>query len=283
MARTMIRFRSLASLPLAAALLAGCAADDPHLRAETGALMGAAGGAVLGHQISHRHGALVGAAAGALAGAAIGDYMDRQQREVERDLAAERGSRQLWVERLPGDTLRLTLDGEVTFDVDKADIRRAFRPSLNRIARILRRYDRTVVHVIGHTDSTGSDAYNQDLSERRAEAVADYLESRGVPPGRVLPQGRGKREPRAENDTPQGRQLNRRVEIYIKPVIAGREAEAYEPPGPFYPVPGGAPRPSFHSDRGRLYPPASPAGDRGAPYPGDGRPYPDADYPRRYP
>jgi outer membrane protein OmpA-like peptidoglycan-associated protein len=216
-------------------LLGACAGpNDPSRHAKMGAGIGAVTGAVLGHQISHGSGKWVGAAVGALAGAAIGDYMDEQQRDFEQELAVERNAHQIRVERLADRSLRLTLDSEVSFDVDKADIRRSFRPSLNRLAAVIRRYDRTVVHIIGHTDSTGSDDYNQELSEERADRVASYLESRGVPPERVIPEGRGEREPRADNSSAAGRQLNRRVEIYIKPVEEGHEAEAYEPPHPHY-------------------------------------------------
>jgi len=229
----MSNYASIISVTLALAVLGGCAGpDDPNRRAKIGAGIGALGGAVIGHQIGHGSGKWVGAVVGALTGAAVGNYMDEQQQTFEQDLAAERDAHQIQVERLSDRSLRITLDSEVSFDVGKADLRRNFRPSLDRLAAVIQRYNQTVVHVIGHTDSTGSDAYNQDLSERRADSVAFYLESRGVPRERVVPEGRGEREPRADNGSEAGRQLNRRVEIYIKPVEEGREAEAYEPPHP---------------------------------------------------
>jgi outer membrane protein OmpA-like peptidoglycan-associated protein len=209
----------------------GCTGpDDPHRRAKVGAGVGAVSGAVIGHQISHGSGKWVGAAVGALAGGAIGHYMDNQQRDFEQDLAAERQANQLEVERMRDDTLRLTLDSEVSFDFDSAAIKPTFRPSLDKLADVINKYDRTVVHVVGHTDSVGSAEYNQRLSERRAESVADYLGSRGVPYQRLRTEGRGKREPRADNATEAGRQLNRRVEIYIKPIVEGQEQRAYESP-----------------------------------------------------
>jgi outer membrane protein OmpA-like peptidoglycan-associated protein len=223
--------RMLLAACLGGVLAAGCSGpDDPHRRAKIGAGVGAVTGAVIGHQISHGSGKWVGAAVGALAGGAIGNYMDNQQRDFEQQLAAEREANQLEVERLRDDTLRLTLDSEVSFDFDSAAIKPAFRPSLDKLADVINKYNRTVVHVVGHTDSVGSAVYNQRLSERRAESVADYLGSRGVPYQRLRTEGRGKDEPRADNATEAGRQLNRRVEIYIKPIVEGQEQRAYESP-----------------------------------------------------
>jgi outer membrane protein OmpA-like peptidoglycan-associated protein len=134
------------------------------------------------------------------------------------------------MQRLRDDTLKLTLDSEVSFDYDSDRIKPAFRSTLDKLADVLRKYDRTVVHVVGHTDSTGSAEYNQRLSERRASSVASYLESRGVDPSRVRYEGRGESEPRDTNATEAGRQLNRRVEIYLKPIVEGQEQRAYDPP-----------------------------------------------------
>lgn len=211
--------------------LTGCATqNDPHQRAKVGAAVGAVAGAVLGHQLDDDSGRWVGAAVGALAGGAVGHYMDRQQQDFENTLEREREANQLEIERLRDDTLKLTVDSEVSFDFNKADIKPAFRPSLDKLARLLLKYDRTVVHVVGHTDSVGSDAYNQGLSERRAQSVGDYLASYGVPRHRLRTEGRGEREPRATNATEAGRQLNRRVEIFVKPIVEGQEDRAYEPP-----------------------------------------------------
>ncbi len=212
-------------------VLAGCMQqDDPNRRAQTGALVGAVAGAVLGHQLDDDSGKWVGAAVGALTGAAVGHYMDNQQRDFESSLAQERSAHQLEIERMKDDTLKLTVDSEVSFDFGKADIKPAFKPSLDKLAEVIRKYDRTVVHIVGHTDNVGSDAYNQRLSEQRARAVADYLISRGVPASRLRTEGRGEREPRASNATEAGRQLNRRVEIFVKPLVEGQEQRAYESP-----------------------------------------------------
>ena len=208
----------------------GCATDDPNRRAKTGAAIGAVAGAVLGHQVSHGSGKWVGAAVGALAGAGVGHYMDNQQKDFEQALREERQQNQLEIERLKDDTLKLSLDSEISFDFNKSNINSAFKPSLNKLTDVLVKYDRTVVHVVGHTDSIGADGYNQRLSEQRAENVVIYIEQRGVPFDRLLSEGRGETEPRATNETEAGRQLNRRVEIYVKPIVEGQEERAYESP-----------------------------------------------------
>ena len=188
--------------------LGGCATqNDPHQRAKIGAAVGAVTGAVLGHQLDDDSGRWVGAAVGALAGGAVGHYMDNQQRDFEAALQRERDANQLEIERLRDDTLKLTVDSEVSFDFGRADIKPAFRPSLDKLAQLLMRYDRTVVHVVGHTDSVGSDAFNQRLSEQRAQRVGDYLATYGLPPNRLRTEGRGEREPRDTNATEAGRQL----------------------------------------------------------------------------
>jgi outer membrane protein OmpA-like peptidoglycan-associated protein len=208
--------------------------DDPNRRAKVGAAVGAVAGAVLGHQLDSKSGKWVGAAVGALAGGATGHYMDNQQRDFENALAAEQQANQLEIERLKDDTLKLTVDSEVSFDFDRAEVKSSFQSSLDKLAAVISKYDRTVVHIIGHTDSTGPDDYNQRLSERRARAVADYLISRGVDPNRLRTEGRGARPPRDSNATEAGRQLNRRVEIFVKPIVEGQEERAFESPKYYY-------------------------------------------------
>jgi outer membrane protein OmpA-like peptidoglycan-associated protein len=211
------------------AVLAGCAADDPHQRAKTGAAIGAVAGAVLGHQIHSDRGRYWGAAAGALAGAGVGNYMDNQQRDFEAALAEEQRRNDLEIQRLADESLKIDVSSEVSFDFGKADLKPAFIPTLDKVADLLHRYDRTVVHVIGHTDNVGSAEYNQRLSEQRAQSVVDYLTRKGIPWQRLVTEGRGFSEPRASNATEAGRQLNRRVELLIKPVVEGQEQRAYEP------------------------------------------------------
>jgi len=221
-----MNMRKLALAVAVGVALAGCAADDPYQRTKAGAAIGAVAGAVVGHQLDSGSGALVGAAVGALAGGLVGNYMDKQQAELRQTVAQN----DIEMQRLRDDTLKLTLDSEVSFDYDSDRIKPAFRSTLDKLADVLRKYDRTVVHVVGHTDSTGSAEYNQRLSERRAGSVASYLESRGVDPSRVRYEGRGESEPRDTNATEAGRQLNRRVEIYLKPIVEGQEQRAYDPP-----------------------------------------------------
>ncbi|RMG56528.1 MAG: OmpA family protein [Gammaproteobacteria bacterium] len=224
-----MRTRLLACLVITG-LLAGCAADDPDRRAKTGAAVGAIAGAVIGHQIDHDKGRFIGAAVGAIAGGMTGHYMDEQERAFKRELEEEQRRHEIEIERLKDDTLKLNLNSEVSFDFDSARIKPAFRDTLDKLAGIIRKYDRTVVHIVGHTDSIGPADYNQRLSERRARAVYDYLVSRGVDPARLRWEGRGESEPRASNATEAGRQLNRRVEIYIKPVVEGQEEKAWTSP-----------------------------------------------------
>ena len=229
----MMNRRGLALGVALAIGLAGCAADDPHRRAKTGAAVGAATGALLGGIIGgDAKGAIIGGALGALGGAMVGDYMDKQQQELEAALEEERRQHAIEIERLKDDSLKIDIASEVSFDFDRAEIKPAFQPTLDKVAEVLKRYDRTVVHVIGHTDSVGSEEYNQRLSERRAEAVADYFASHGISRDRLRTEGRGEREPRADNRTEAGRQLNRRVEIIVKPIVEGQEDKAYEAPPP---------------------------------------------------
>ncbi len=216
---------------LALALVTGCAADDPNRRAKTGAAVGAVVGAVLGHQLDDDAGRYVGAAVGAVAGGAVGHYMDKQQQEFEKALAEEQAAHQIEIERLQDETLKIDISNEVSFDFGSAALKPAFMPTLDKVSGILQRYDRSVVHVVGHTDSVGSEQYNYNLSLQRAQSVVDYLTRRGVSGERLRVEGRGESQPRATNETEAGRQLNRRVELFVKPVVEGQEQKAYQSPG----------------------------------------------------
>ncbi len=216
---------------LALTLTACVSMDDPNRRAKTGAGAGAAAGAVLGQIIGDdTEGTLIGAAVGALAGGAVGHYMDKQQAEFEDELAREQQAHDIEIERMKDDTLKLSVNSEVSFDFGKASLKPAFYPTLDKLAEVLHKYDRTVVHVVGHTDSIGSEAYNQGLSERRAQSVGSYLTGHGVPYNKLRTEGRGELEARDTNQTEAGRQLNRRVEIFVKPIVEGQEQRAYESP-----------------------------------------------------
>lgn len=217
-------------LGLVATITVGCAADDPHRRAKTGALIGGLAGAVIGNQSSSSNGKVVGAAVGALTGAAVGNYMDKQQRKLERQLAAEQRANEIQLTRINENTIRLDVSSEASFAVNSASIQSGFRDSLNKMASIIGEYDKTAVHVIGHTDSSGSTSYNQRLSEKRANSVTRYLGGTGVDQTRLRPAGRGEVQPVASNKTSAGRSKNRRVEIYLKAIVEGRESAAWRPP-----------------------------------------------------
>lgn len=226
----MRQFASIMIATAVAGAIAGCAVDDPNRRAKTGALIGAVTGAVVGHQVDDDKGRYIGAAVGAIAGAAVGNYMDKQAAELERQLAAERARDELRISRMSGDALRVGIASDATFEFGKATLRPEAQQTYAKIARVLKDYDKTVIHVVGHTDSIGSDEYNQRLSEQRAQAVYQFLVSQGLDPARIRTEGRGEREPIASNQTESGRARNRRVDIVIKPIVEGREQQAWTPP-----------------------------------------------------
>ena len=214
-----MRYFKIAAMATAIALTTACAADDPHKRAKTGAAIGALAGAVVGHQINDDNGRFAGAAIGALTGAAVGNYMDKQQRQLERELAAERQNKDIRLVRIDEETLKLELDSESTFSVNSASVKSGVRNSLSKVSGLISEYGQTAVHVVGHTDSTGSSSYNQKLSEKRASSVGSHLSSGGVLRDRMRLSGRGENYPVANNSTSRGRAKNRRVEIYIKPIV----------------------------------------------------------------
>jgi len=212
---------------LMALALAGCAADGsmaPMGHRETGTLIGAAGGAVIGaiaYDRNRTKGALVGAVGGALAGGVVGRYMDDQKRDLEKNLGTEIKTGQARVEKLANDVVRITMTSQTAFETNSADIKSGFHSTMDKVAEVVVRYGKTTLTVVGHTDDVGSNAYNQSLSERRALAVAQYLESRRVDAMRLATAGKGETQPRSSNGTESGRQENRRVEIYVEPVVAG--------------------------------------------------------------
>lgn len=219
--------KKLSILALAAIYLSSCTTTDPYTGqqktsnlasgAVLGAALGAVGGAVIGGGgRDSRNGALIGAGIGALAGGAIGSYMDNQEAELRAQLQGTGIS----VTRV-GDRIILNMPSNITFATDQDQVMPQFYPTLNSVAIVLRKFDKTLIDVNGHTDSTGSVAYNQGLSERRAMSVAGYLNSQGVDPRRVSALGFGPSQPIASNATAEGRAQNRRVEIQIAPIEAG--------------------------------------------------------------
>jgi outer membrane protein OmpA-like peptidoglycan-associated protein len=219
--------RILAAGIAAVTLLAGCYTMDAYTgerqvsSTTKGAGIGAAVGAVAGiltgdDSRERRKRALIGAGVGALAGGAVGNYMDRQEARLRQQLAGTGVS----VTR-NGNNITLNMPGNITFKTDSADLRPDFFDVLNSVSIVLKEYDKTLLEVAGHTDSTGSDSHNQQLSERRASTVAQYLTGRGVNTQRVLTVGAGETHPVASNDTPEGRQANRRVELSLEPITQG--------------------------------------------------------------
>ena len=216
------------ALPIALALaLAGCAADGsmaPMGNREMGTLIGAAGGAVIGAVAYDRNrtkGAVVGAVGGALAGGAVGRYMDDQKRDLEKNLSAEIQAGQARVEKLGNDVVRVTMTNQTAFETDSSEVKAGFNSTMDKLADVVVRYGKTTLTVVGHTDDTGTTAYNQSLSERRALSVARYLESKRVDSMRLATAGKGETQPVASNGSDGGRQANRRVEIYVEPVTQG--------------------------------------------------------------
>jgi outer membrane protein OmpA-like peptidoglycan-associated protein len=204
----------------AAVALAGCAATEDFAtnpekqKTRKGAGIGAAGGAVAGLLIEGGwQGALIGAGIGALAGGAVGSYQDKQEKKLRQQMA---GTGVEVVRK--GDNITLDMPGNVTFAFDSAALNPKFNSVLDKVAQTLVEYDQTVIQIAGHTDSTGSHAYNMKLSEQRAASVKTYLAGHGVPGQRMHTIGAGPDHPIADNSTEAGRAENRRVEITIVPV-----------------------------------------------------------------
>lgn len=211
--------RKIVTALAAAAFMVGCTTVDPVTgeretnRAGTGAIIGAIAGAAAGTLAGgdDRRNAMIGAGIGALAGYAIGSYMDRTYLNLRERLAGSG----VGVERVSQSQIRLIFPADLTFDFNRDTVKGQFVGTLRDVGAVLQDYDQTTVDVYGHADSVGSDAYNQDLSERRALNVASILISGGVIRQRVLTQGYGESRPIASNSTDDGRARNRRVEVYI--------------------------------------------------------------------
>lgn len=211
-----------ALLAATGALATAACTTDPYTgqqqinRTAVGIIGGAIGGYLVGDLVggSHdRNAKVIGAGIGALAGGSVGYYMDRQEAELRRQTAGTGVD----VYR-QGDDLILRMPSGITFPVDRYDIQPQFQSTLNQVAQTLSSYNQTYIDVLGHTDSTGSDAYNQTLSERRSQSVAAYLSAHGVAGARIATRGFGESQPIASNEFEAGRAQNRRVEIKVVPV-----------------------------------------------------------------
>lgn len=205
-------------------VLTACTTINPYTgekqtsKAVIGAGAGAATGAVVGlitgdDSRERRKNALIGAGVGALAGGAVGYYMDVQEAKLRQKLAGTGVS----VTR-DGDNIILNMPGNVTFATDSADINGDFFAVLDSVTIVVDEFDKTLVEVMGHTDSTGTEEYNQSLSEKRANSVSQYFQSRDIQPLRLATYGYGESYPVASNDDANGRRLNRRVEIALVPL-----------------------------------------------------------------
>lgn len=201
----------------------GCTTTDPYTgekettKSTTGAVFGAFAGALLGAATSSKNDrkkALIkGAGIGAIAGGGVGLYMDKQENQLRQQLAGTGVS----VTR-NGDQIILNMPSNITFDVDKANLKPQFNDTLDSVVLVLNKYPATLVTIAGHTDSTGSDSYNQKLSENRALSVANYLMAKNVAQARLAAIGYGESRPAADNGSEQGRALNRRVELTLDPI-----------------------------------------------------------------
>jgi len=215
-----MKFQSALIATAAAALLSACASSgyEPNTARDTG--IGAAAGAAIGalaHSSNRTHGALAGAAIGALGGYIWSNQMEKQKKEMEQ---ATRGTG-VQVTQTADNQLKLEVPSDISFDVGRSDIKPNFAPILDKFAQSLNQNPASTVRIIGHTDSTGSDAINNPLSVNRAASTRDYLTARGVSAQRISIDGRGSQQPIADNGTEAGRARNRRVEIYVGEAKAG--------------------------------------------------------------
>jgi outer membrane protein OmpA-like peptidoglycan-associated protein len=192
-----------------AILLNGCSASNTLKGGAIGAAAGGAVGAIIGKAAGNTAvGAIIGAAVGGTAGALIGRYMDRQAEEMQKDIEGAK------IERV-GEGIKITFDSGILFDVNKSTLTADAKANIDKLAKILNKYPDTNILVEGHTDATGTEEYNQKLSEQRAASVATYAKAEGVDGARFTTVGYGEKQPIADNNTVDGRKQNRRVEIAI--------------------------------------------------------------------
>ncbi|WP_455220576.1 OmpA family protein [Kaarinaea lacus] len=218
------KYRLLTTTLMLSIALTGCATTDPFTGEEkttnttTGAALGALAGALIGAASSSKNdrtkGVLIGAGVGALAGGSVGYYMDRQEDKLRKQLQGTGVS----VTR-DGDNIILNMPSNITFDFDSYQLKSNFKPTLDSVVLVLNEFESTLITVEGHTDSKGSEAYNQKLSENRALSVSNYLINKGVKQQRLAAIGKGELEPIADNSTISGRAQNRRVELTLELIV----------------------------------------------------------------
>ena len=192
------------------AVTMGCAEwNRTQKGAAIGAGTGAAAGGIIGVATGHTvAGILIGAVVGGATGAIIGNYMDKQAAEIERDIEGAK------VERI-GEGIKITFSSGILFDVDQSKLKSQYQSELTELSKILNKYEDTNIMLVGYTDSTGPEEYNLKLSRKRADSVANYLSSQNVDSARFTTEGYGEAQPVATNDTAAGRAQNRRVEVAI--------------------------------------------------------------------
>jgi len=220
----------LAVLLIAALIFPGCATIKENPKTAIGAGVGAVVGAGVGAAVGGGKGAAIGAVVGGLAGGVIGHYMDKQKREFDQLLAESQAREQAAIMQgvqKEKDAIILTFKSDVMFDTNSSVIKPAAYASgeIDRVAQILNRYPDTTIKVVGYTDSTGSESYNLQLSEQRANAVKNALAVKNVQAARITSMGMGESNPIADNTTEGGRQLNRRVSIIIEPTPQAGQAQ----------------------------------------------------------
>jgi|SRR2546426_3508698 len=218
-----LTIKSLTCAALAVGILSGCADMSETQRGTAqGAGIGAVAGALLGAATGGSKGAAQGAVLGGAVGAGGGYIWSKKMQEQKAAMEKATAGTGVAVSQTADNRLKLDIPSDVSFDVGRSAIKPNFAPVLNHFATSLNQNTVTTVTIIGHTDSTGSDAINNPLSVDRADAARDYLVSRGVARTRIVTDGRGSREPLADNSTQQGRDKNRRVEIYVAEQVAAR-------------------------------------------------------------
>ena len=220
--------RTILYAVLATATLGGCANMSEGQRGTaTGAGVGAAAGAAIGALAGGGKGAAIGAATGAAVGAGGGYLWSQRMQEQKQAMEVATEGTGVAVVQTPDNQLKLEIPSDISFETGKSDIQPMLGPILDRFAQTLQSNPVTTVQVVGHTDSTGSDAINDPLSVRRATAVRDYLAARGVSSNRVAIDGRGSRQPVGDNSSISGRAMNRRVEIFVAEAVASAPTSNY--------------------------------------------------------
>lgn len=207
--KTKINIIIAVLLCVSIALLTACGLSSALTGGGIGAGAGGVAGGVIGHQLGNTAvGAIIGAAVGGTAGALIGRHMDRQAEEMRQDIENAK------IERI-GEGIKITFDSGILFEYDSSELQPAAKTNIESLAKVLKKYPDTNILIEGDTDDKGSEEYNQKLSERRAQAVADYQRNLGIDGSRITTTGLGELNPIASNDTDYGREQNRRVEVAI--------------------------------------------------------------------